>query len=128
MKTCNMCKETKDYFNYHIDNRNKDNRHIYCKPCRLSQKKRYQLSGQRRAVQYGLSIEQMNAMLASGCVICGSRAGLTIDHDHSCCPGKSSCGKCVRGVLCSTCNTGLGMFKDNPFLLTKAIDYLKNVK
>lgn len=30
----------------------------------------------------------------------------------------------VRGLLCSECNKGLGMFKDNRVLLQKAIDYL----
>ena len=31
-----------------------------------------------------------------------------IDHDHSCCPESRSCGQCIRGVICSGCNTMLG--------------------
>jgi hypothetical protein len=26
------------------------------------------------------------------------------DHDHACCPGPRSCGKCVRGMTCRACN------------------------
>lgn len=49
-----------------------------------------------------------------------------IDHDHSCCSGASSCGKCIRGFLCLGCNTGLGKLKDNIEILHRAITYLSN--
>lgn len=39
-----------------------------------------------------------------------------VDHDHK--TGK------FRGWLCSNCNTGLGLFKEDPNLLRKAIKYL----
>lgn len=62
------------------------------------------------------------------CAICkepppaGQR--LVIDHRHSCCPVKSrSCGKCVRGLLCGTCNTAIGLFREDPEIIQRAIDY-----
>lgn len=39
------------------------------------------------------------------------------DHDHK--TGK------FRAVLCHQCNTGLGMYKDNPDLLRRAALYLE---
>lgn len=61
------------------------------------------------------------------CAICTNELGdgrSYVDHDHSCCPGTKSCGSCVRGILCLSCNTSLGGFKDDPDILQKAIDYL----
>ncbi len=39
-------------------------------------------------------------------------SGPQIDHDHACCPGQSSCGKCIRGVLCVRCNTFIAHFEN----------------
>lgn len=59
------------------------------------------------------------------CAICQhSDPNLLVDHDHACCPGRESCGKCVRGLLCQRCNTGLGQFADDSRRLALAIDYL----
>src|SRR6266496_914731 len=41
---------------------------------------------------------------------------LTIDHDHDCCPGSASCGKCIRGFLCGLCNSAIGMLNNDPAL------------
>lgn len=48
-----------------------------------------------------------------------------VDHDHSCCPGERSCGKCVRGLLDQKCNTMIGMARDNVATLTRAQIYLE---
>lgn len=48
-----------------------------------------------------------------------------LDHDHRCCPGETSCGKCVRAALCAKCNWGLGNFGDDPQVLRKAAEYLE---
>lgn len=82
---------------------------------------------------YGMTIEEHEQMLTEqggGCAICGTpdpgHQDWATDHDHACCPGKKSCGKCVRGLLCSRCNVGLGMFEDDVERLMSAITYLEN--
>src|SRR5258708_3390846 len=63
------------------------------------------------------------------CAICKNlpleNQRLCVDHDHMCCPGFKSCGKCVRGLLCHRCNTSLGKFEDNVQILLNAVEYLK---
>jgi hypothetical protein len=62
------------------------------------------------------------------CAICGSLEpkgkNWQIDHDHSCCLGRTSCGKCVRGILCAPCNWALGLFNENVETMEKAIKYV----
>jgi Recombination endonuclease VII len=49
-----------------------------------------------------------------------------VDHDHGCCPTNKACEKCFRGLLCRTCNLGIGYFRDNPALCQKAAAYVSD--
>ena len=89
------------------------------------------------ARQYGLSAERYEELrkAQSGlCAICSrpertlSKTGnlfqLAVDHDHACCEGPRSCGKCVRGLVCRGCNIMLGQINDDPAILLAAVSYL----
>lgn len=79
---------------------------------------------------YGMSLQQReNAMRSQfyRCAICNTPFVFTqpcVDHDHVCCPGKKSCGKCLRQILCWRCNIVLGHVDDDIQLLTRMIGYL----
>lgn len=79
--------------------------------------------------KYRLTPQEMFERDTATCQICGSHPEggvvLSVDHDHSCCPGEETCGKCVRGFLCVNCNRGLGCFKDRDDVLKKAWGYLQ---
>jgi hypothetical protein len=71
---------------------------------------------------YGISLadyERMATGQQGRCAICRELPGkkrLHVDHNHE--TGK------VRGLLCSKCNTGLGLFRDRAGLLHLALEYL----
>lgn len=48
-----------------------------------------------------------------------------VDHDHTCCAGVHSCGECIRGLLCPSCNAALGYVGDNTDVLASMIEYLE---
>ena len=81
-----------------------------------------------RYKDYGITLELFNFMLEKQngvCAICKNAFKRPyIDHDHKCRPGGKSCGRCVRGILCFSCNTFLGHAKDNKETLRAAIAYL----
>ena len=66
----------------------------------------------------GLTPERFGQMLGTqeyACAMCRmpfeEDQRICIDHDHACCPPSTPtrcCGKCVRGLLCLTCNIALG--------------------
>jgi hypothetical protein len=80
-------------------------------------------------IKYGMSLLDYEEMLNEQkgvCAICqqpevtrapsGEKRALAVDHDHL--TGR------VRGLLCRSCNTGLGQFKDDEARLYAAIAYL----
>ena len=99
-----------------------------CKVCTNLRASKYRL-----IEKYGLTPERLKQMLVAqdyGCAICPEKFDLDakypfdVDHDHNCCSGEKTCGDCIRGILCRSCNRGLGAFKDNMKYLQSAIEYL----
>lgn len=70
---------------------------------------------------YGVSREDYERLLKSQrgrCLVCLRKFKRTphVDHDHKT--------KKVRGLLCSLCNPAMGMFRDKPDALLRAVRYL----
>jgi hypothetical protein len=84
----------------------------------------------QRRVRYGVDDATWQQMLADqegACAVCRAPFGNEtprIDHDHACCPGRGSCGRCVRALLCDRCNLGIGRFGDDAALMRAAADYI----
>ena len=86
-----------------------------------------------RKYTYHITEEQQYALLDAQGWCCANprcRAPLQfraahVDHDHACCPGGRSCGKCIRGFLCRNCNSALGHIKDSEQRLLGLLDYLQ---
>jgi thiol-disulfide isomerase/thioredoxin len=103
------------------------NRELCLRRASQSQKKRYSttIRNEQLKTKYGISLEKYNKMFrdqSGNCAICGKnrsqeRRDLGVDHDHV--TGK------VRGLLCSKCNSALGMFCDNIEIVRKALKYLE---
>jgi hypothetical protein len=91
-----------------------------CQECRRNRQQR------NLEYYYSMSVEQYEELLSyqdGRCAICrelprGTKRGkLNVDHCHE--TGA------VRGLLCSTCNTGIGKLGDSIEGLERALAYLK---
>ena len=81
--------------------------------------------------RYGMSYEFFQSLIVKQdncCAICPRSFDdfrIHVDHDHACCGSKYGCVKCVRGLLCPTCNAGIGFLQDDPEILESAARYLR---
>lgn len=104
---------------------NKERQRLAQEKWRRDPKNKRSTVSSRYKAKYGITLEGYEEMLDKQnkkCYICGNETyangkPLYVDHCHS--SGK------VRKLLCQPCNSGLGMFRDNPELLIKAADYVK---
>jgi hypothetical protein len=85
-----------------------------------------QTKGYRLKYRFGIDMADYDALLEKQggvCAVCKQEdpvkgRALAVDHNHK--TGK------VRGLLCSKCNKGIGLFKESPELIEKAIKYLED--
>lgn len=114
-KQCIDCNEIKSLCEFYPSKINLDGTINKCKICRTKYSQQ-----QRKKREYGLTPEdevEMRESQDGACAICERDVALCIDHNHIT--------DVIRGLLCYKCNTALGHFNDNPYLLRKATAYLE---
>ena len=96
----------------------------WCKDCHAVKQRDSHLKR-----NYGIDLAEYNELLAKQggvCAICSNAevvqigrrpTSLSVDHCHE--TGR------IRGLLCSTCNKGIGCLGDTPEGLELALNYLK---
>ena len=133
-KHCSRCKLEKSTKDFCKNAKTLDGLQSRCKECAKKHRqenaetwKRYNVKAKSLA-KYGELPDTLHKMLEQQkgvCAICRKALSFYaaekrdkphIDHDHI--TGR------VRGLLCITCNTGLGMFSDNVETMRLAVDYI----
>ena len=134
---CTKCKVVKPVGQFHKELRNplRDHKRTQCKTCDLEKNRKYiaanreMVNRKRTAKDREIKrffpaelFEQRLTEQGGVCAICkakeaGGRGQFHADHDHQ----KEK----PRGVLCHSCNVGLGHFFDNIELMEAALEYLK---
>ncbi len=99
-----------------------------CLKCKRENAAKYRLENRERIrfknrlSRYSMLVSEFEALWEKqrgACSICGmlfEDDNYRIDHDHE--TGR------VRGLLCASCNTAMGLFKDAPAVLLNAVRYL----
>lgn len=115
--------------NWHRKNKNRTKRQKRINDIRWSKKNPEKKKDYGLRSKYGITLEkltEMRKLQKNLCAICQTPFDKTatktpcVDHDHKT--------KRVRGLLCSICNFGLGLFKESRQRLAAASRYLKKAQ
>ena len=121
MKTCTNCGVSKELSEFH-------KKQSKCKPCRKVIDRKYYENDRNNYYfrTYGITLANYDAMYHEQegcCAICGVhqldiKRRFCVDHCHI--TGQ------VRGLLCHSCNVGIGKLQDNYDIIERAADYLRS--
>ncbi len=147
-KRCSKCRKRKKISLFGKRSQAKDGLSSYCKKCHNKRaiaeyyknpqymkkyNKEYRenhkrdLENKRLLRDYGIDLDELQDRLR--CAVCGrtfevkslkgkSKHGRPhVDHDHVL--------NIVRGILCSNCNTAIGLLKENPEIVRAVLKYLE---
>jgi hypothetical protein len=113
-RICPDCGKRKPASEFATKKNAADGLHTYCRPCNNARSyasdRRLHGSTRGRALRrrYRMTEQDVASRIAEQdglCAICRERPAMHVDHDHR--------AGWVRGVLCFTCNVGLGTFDDD---------------
>lgn len=130
-KQCSECRKIKPVAAFCRNKSTYDRLYPKCRACIAARDRKNYAAKKVKSwfLKYGITEQTYWEMFeAQGgvCAICkqaetrinrGTLAHLAVDHDHN--TGR------VRGLLCATCNAGIGHFRDDTDLLQSAIVYLQ---
>ena len=131
-KTCPGCEEsyprTSEFFNK--DRNRKFGLGYYCRDCTKEKSKNYSRRPRSYHLmrRYGITEQGFNEMLAEQdycCACCDRHMSesdkiMNVDHDHNVSGPEG-----IRGILCWSCNVGIGHLGDEVDGVEKALEYLK---
>lgn len=138
MKTCTKCNCSKPLSEFFKESRGKDGLTTQCKSCKKEYLQNWVKDNKDKKAKtnaswyykskHNISYEEFLERASSQnnkCALCSVELSFdkiqdnkaVMDHCHT--TGNK------RGVLCYSCNLGLGKFKDNIQALQNAVDYLK---
>lgn len=143
MKRCSICKSLKATSEFYKSASTKDGLLSGCKRCRYirenkNPEKQQGRSRKWRALNpekhhaterncrikrtYGITQYEFDVLASKqnySCLICTRKPKrLVVDHDHG--TGE------IRGLLCASCNCGIGYLRDDPSIVHSAYRYLLN--
>lgn len=125
-KECRVCNKSKKLEKFVKLSKSEDGYTNICKKCHRESQQRYRSNNPDKyksinlKSKYGITLEELEEMKEKQngeCLICQEKEELCIDHCHDDIVG-------IRGLICPSCNKGLGFFKDEPDRLHSAIKYL----